>query len=168
MYEIIEKPPLEQPFQAMFGGTCISIPCYCILPDGREVFIINRSEEVVDKRNGVRLSVPLEVKQSKMELDDFVEQLKQNDGKWFDRYSLSRWYNDRVKGMDPLRFVKWVNDQGYSFDTEMTELDMEDEKSARFQGNLNEYCCSFCYDIFDKAMIQEIIASVSGLQVHKL
>lgn len=100
----------------------------------------------------------------KKELEYLVEQLKKNNGKWFDRYS--RTYQPfEGKGLSPLEFIKWIKDKGYTFDKSMVKLEKEDERTACFHGNLNEYSCAFRYEIFDAGIINEIITSVPGLNI---
>lgn len=40
MYEIVEKKPVVT-YSSYHDATTVRIPCYCILPDGREGFLLN-------------------------------------------------------------------------------------------------------------------------------
>lgn len=163
MYSIVEKPAVNE-YSHWFGAEIILVPVFCHLPDGREVFLLNKvagttDEEkkgdfYIEKKDDFYIS--LQIKQDKRTLDNYVEQLRNHDGKWIDRNSTWGPQPEAVKGLSPLEFIALVRDNGFTFKKECTDIAIYSNGTARFSGNLKQYSCAFSFDIFDKEMIEEI------------
>lgn len=150
-YEIIEKT--EESFfdySGWYDATVTRVPVYCKLPDGREVFLLNRLTGAIESNKQKDYYIVRDIEEHKEEIKAFVAQLKENGGKWFDRY-----HHEETKRLGPLEFIDWVESKGYTFEQEMTSLEIESNRTM-FGGNLNEYSCAFRYDILDDAIVKEI------------
>lgn len=155
-YEIIEKTEeSSHDFCAWYNATVTRVPVYCKLPDGREVFLLNRLTGAIESNKQKDHYIVRDIEEHKKEIEAFVDQLKENGGKWFDRYCRWIWHPEETKKLGPLEFIDWVESKGYTFDKKMTYLEIEPNRTV-FGGNLNEYSCAFRYDIFDDAIVNEI------------
>lgn len=166
MYEIIEKESFSR-FSAWYCATIIRVPVFCMLPDGREVFVLNRLTDAVEDSKKNDSYVVGDIEEDKKKVDDFISQLKAHDGKWFDRYSRWLWQPKEIAGKSPLKFIDWVGEKGFTFQRELSQLILTKGNEATFHGNLNEYSCAFCYEIFDADMIKGIQERIPGLEIIK-
>lgn len=155
MYSIVEKPAVNE-YSHWFGAEIILVPVFCRLPDGREVFLLNKVAGTADEEKKDDFYISLQNKQDKRTLEDYMEQLRNHDGKWIDRNSTWGPQPEAVKGLSPLEFIALVRDNGFTFKKECTDISIVNNGVTRFSGNLNEYSCAFSFDIFDKEMIEEL------------
>lgn len=155
-YEIIEKTEESSfGFSERYNATVTRVPVYCKLPDGREVFLLNRLTGAIESSRQKDPYLVRDIEEHKKEIEAFVAQLKENGGKWFDRYCRWTWHPKETMKLGPLEFIDWVESRGYTFEKNITDLIIEDGRTS-FGGNLNEYSCAFRYDIFDDAIVEEI------------
>lgn len=155
-YEIIEKTEESFfDFSGWYNATVTRVPVYCKLPDGREVFLLNRLTGAIETDKQKDHYIVGDIEEHKEKIEAFVAQLKENGGKWFDRYCKWGYHPEETKKLGPLEFIDWVESKGYTFDKKMTDLIIEDSRTS-FWGNLNEYSCAFSYDILDEAIVKEI------------
>lgn len=164
-YEIIEKTEESfSEFSAWYNATVTRVPVYCKLPDGREVFLLNRLTGAIESSKQKDTYIDIDIEEHKKEIEAFVDQLKENGGKWFDRYCEWIWHPEETKKLRPLEFIDWVESKGYTFDKKMTDLMIEDSRTS-FGGNLNEYSCAFRYDILDEAIVEEIKRRIPDIKI---
>lgn len=166
MYEIIEKT--EESFikySGWYNATITRVPVYCKLPDRKEAFLMNRLTGVIESSKQKDHYIVRDIEEDKEEIKVFVDQLKENGGKWFDRYCKGRWHPEKTKKLGPLEFIDWVKSKGYTFDEKMTDLTIE-SCGTKFMGNLNEYSCAFCYDIHDKSIVEEIKKRIPDININ--
>lgn len=164
-YEIIEKTEESSfGFSGWYDATVTRVPVYCKLPDGREVFLLNRLTGAIESSRQQDYYIVRDIEEHKEEIKAFVDQLKENGGKWFDRYCRWIWHHKETKKLGPLEFIDWVKSKGYTFDKQMTDLIIEDSRTS-FGGNLNEYSCAFRYDILDDAIVKEIKRRIPNIKI---
>ncbi len=164
-YEIIEKTEESfADFSGWYGATITRVPVYCKLPDGREVFLINRLTGAIESSKQQDPYIVGDIEECKKKIEAFVDQLKENGGKWFDRYCRWTWHPKETMKLGPLEFIDWVESKGYTFDKEMTDLRIEDSRTL-FGGNLNECSCAFRYDILDEAIVKEIKRRIPDIRI---
>lgn len=155
-YEIIEKTGESfSEYSGWYNATVTRVPVYCKLPDGMEVFLLNRLTGAIESSKQKDHYIVRDIEEHKEEIKAFVDQLKENGGKWFDRYCRWIYHPKETKNLGPLEFIDWLKSKGYTFDKNMTYLVHESGRTM-FGGNLNEYSCAFRYDILDKAIVNEI------------
>jgi hypothetical protein len=165
-YEIIEKTEESfSDFSAWYNATVTRVPVYCKLPDGREVFLLDRLTGAIESSKQKDPYIVGDIEEHKKEIEAFVDQLKENGGKWFDRYCKWIWHPEETKKLGPLEFIDWVESKGYTFSKEMTTLEIEPYRTM-FGGNLNEYSCAFCYDILDEAIVEEIKRRIPDIRIY--
>ena len=166
MYEIIEKT--EESFikySGWYNATITRVPVYCKLPDGKEAFLMNRLTGAIESSKQKDHYIVRDIEEDKEEIKVFVDQLKENGGKWFDRYCKGRWHPEKTKKLGPLEFIDWVESKGYTFNKKMTSLEREPNRTM-FSGNLNEYSCAFRYDILDDAIVKEIKKRIPDMNIN--
>lgn len=166
MYEIIEKT--EESFikySGWYNATITRVPVYCKLPDGKEAFLMNRLTGAIESSKQKDHYIVRDIEEDKEEIKVFVDQLKENGGKWFDRYCKGRWHPEKTKKLGPLEFIDWVESKGYTFNKKMTSLEIEPNRTM-FGGNLNEYSCAFRYDILDDAIVKEIRKRIPDMNIN--
>jgi len=155
MYKIIEKAPCAPDYSGWYGATIIRTPVYCLLPNGKEVFLLGKISDVMETHKKNDHYIVRDIEEQSKEIENFVEQLKAHDGKWFDRNHTWFWQSKEVHGLSPLEFIDWVKSKGYAFN-DMTEIILNEDGQGRFHGNLDKYSCAFCYDIADGELIQKL------------
>ena len=164
-YEIIEKTEESSfGFSGWYGATVTRVPVYCKLPDGREVFLLNRLAGAIESSKQKDHYIVGDIEEDKEEIEAFVNQLKENGGRWFDRYCKWIWHPEETKKRGPLEFIDWVESNRYTFDKKMTSLEIEPNRTM-FGGNLNEYSCAFRYDILDDAIVKEIKMRIPDIKI---
>lgn len=164
-YEIIEKTEESfSDFSGWYDATVTRCPVYCKLPDGREVFLLNRLTGAVESNKQKDHYILRGIEEHKKEIEAFIDQLKENGGKWFDRYCRWIWHPEETKKLGPLEFIDWVKSEGYTFNKKMTSLEIEPYRTM-FGGNLNEYSCAFRYDILDEAIVEEIKRRIPDIRI---
>lgn len=155
-YEVIEKTEESfSNFSGWYNATTIRVPVFCKLTEGREVFLMNRLVGVVETEKQNDSYLVRDIEGEKNEISAFVAQLKENGGKWYDRYINWPWHNEETKNLSPLEFIDWVESKGYTFDETMTCIE-KDSGRIVFSGNLNELSCAFRYEIIDSSIADEI------------
>lgn len=165
-YEIIEKTEESfSDFSGWYDATVTRVPVYCKLPNGREVFLLNRLTGAIKSSKQQNSYIVGDIEEHKREIEAFVNQLKENGGKWFDRYCRWIWHPKETVKLGPLEFIDWVESEGYTFDKKMTDLIIEDSRTS-FGGNLNEYSCAFRYDIFDETIVEEIKKRIPNIKIE--
>ena len=155
MYKIIEKAPCVPDFSEWYGATIIRTPVYCLLPNGKEVFLLNKISDVMETHKKKDHYIVRDIEEQSREIENFIEQLKAHDGKWFDRNHTWFWQPEEVRGLSPMKFIDWVKSKGFAFN-DMTEVILNEDGQGRFHGNLDKYSCAFCYDIADGELLQEL------------
>ncbi len=155
-YTMIEKNPLPPEFSAWYGTDVVRTPTYAVLPSGKEVFLLNKLNDIVEDARKKK-EITCDVKHDEETCTDFMRQLEKNEGKWFDRYRTWFWQPKEVRGMSPIEFIHWTEEKKYTFDKEMTEVYFKEDGTARFHGNLNEFSCAFSFDIIDSDIINDVI-----------
>ena len=156
MYKIIEKAPCAPDYSEWYGATIIRTPVYCLLPNGKEVFLLNKISDVMETHKKNDPYIVGDIEKQSGEIKNFVEQLKAHDGKWFDRNHTGFWLPVEVRGLSPMEFIDWVKSKGYTFNDKTTNVIIFKDGHGRFHGNLDKYSCDFCYDIADNEMLQKL------------
>lgn len=167
-YEIIEKTEESfSDFSGWYNATVTRVPVYCKLPDGREVFLLNRLTGAIESSKQKDSYIVRDIEENKKEIEAFVAQLKENGGKWFDRYCKWMYHPEETMKLGPLEFIDWVESKGYTFDKKMTDLIIEEGRTS-FGGNLNEYSCAFRYDVLDDAIVKKIKMRIPDIKIEQL
>lgn len=163
MLKIFEKQPAAPSFSGWYGATIIRTPVYCVLPSGKEVFILNKISNVVEHNKKNDPYIVMDIEKETANIEDYVKQLEDHDYKWFDRYRTKE-----VHGLGPLEFIDWVKSNGYEFDKDMTEIDIFTGQSI-FHGNLDRLSCAFRYDIIDTELLQALcsFANEKGITINR-
>lgn len=133
MLEFIEKEPYKS-YDNWNMNYCLMYPNFMI-KDGKEFFIVNRREPNPRYRKDE-------------EIMGFIEQLKDNDGKYVTFYGSDK---------NPIDMLKNIIERQHSF-VEPTELFEESvaKDFVDFCGNLNEVAAAFRYRIYDTEMLKNI------------
>lgn len=155
MYPIITKKNTADA-SGWYGATIIRTPTYVVLPSGKEVFLLNAVTDVVETNKKNDPYIQQDIREDQKKIEDYALQLEKHDGKWFDRFSRWPYQSKEICGLGPLNFIQWVDDKGYGFREEFTNLMIFSDGTARFHGNLEKYSCAFEYDIIDKALIESL------------
>ena len=137
MIEFIEKEPYKS-YDHWNINDCLMYPNFMI-KDGKEFFIMNR-----------RVPQP---KYKDEEIQQFIRQLKENNGIYVTFYGSDK---------NPIDMLKSMVERQFSF-VEPTELFEKSESNdfVDFCGNFNEVAAAFRYRIYDITMLKDIRKIVS-------
>lgn len=132
MLKFIEKEPYKS-YDQWNMNDCLMYPNFMI-KDGKEFFIINR-----------RVPQP---KYKDDEIQEFIRQLKENNGRYVTFYGSNK---------NPIDMLKSIVEKQFSF-VEPTDLFNKSELSdfVDFHGNLNELAAAFRYRIYDTTILKNI------------
>lgn len=165
---LTEEAPVIQPFHAAlvkkepyrgsygFYQQGTYKPYYFIGPDGKEHFIRNLVTNTQD-------SYKTDASQRR-EMAEFLRNLRANHYRFMCFYGRDK---------DPLRFLKWVRENGYRLEVQgelfrfhTRDSDAYDRDSVDFSGNVCEYSAAFSYRIYDREFFAELLRELRTVKRH--
>lgn len=92
------------------------------------------------------------------EVERAKRQLTNNGGAFYCEYG---------RFSDPIRFIEWVKEQGYTFEVLYGNLFWDENGITHFHGNLMECSAAFSYWIYDQSLADSIKKLVEDMPKYK-
>ncbi len=146
-------------FSSWYGCNVTRIHVWLRTKDGKEHLLFGR----LAASEKPSIHVDYDIQEGLRKKDYLERQLTANGGAWANLYGTWTYATGETKENDPAGFIRTVRERGFHFTN--TSLSIEEDGSATFHGNLEEYSSAFRYAIFSEEMIGTLTESLSPDEV---